>query len=108
MGKAARSVREKVSRIATSPGIRRLALLESGLKRKSGCVRIGRSLAPARSASSVTDRAKATPLAAARPALGIVEAEPAIRTRAAAGSRFKRRLAESGGVSAPTQGAPRP
>ena len=35
--KAASSVPEKVSRIATSPGMRRLALRESGLNSITGC-----------------------------------------------------------------------
>src|SRR6266542_4114291 len=106
IAKAARRVPEKVSRIATRPGMRRLALRESGLKSRSGWVRIGRSFAWARSASSVTDLAKATPLAAARACAEIVESEPSIRTRTSAGSPFRRRRAYSGGISTPTEARP--
>ena len=93
MAKAASSVPEKVSRIATSPGIRRFALRESGLKRKRGCVRMGRSAAPARCASSEIDCAKATPLAAAKAWLEMVESEPSISTSTSAGWLFRRRRA---------------
>jgi len=56
-------------------------------------VRIGRSFAPAFSASSLIERERATPFAAASAWLEIVESEPSIRTRKSAGWPFRRRRA---------------
>jgi hypothetical protein len=93
MANAASSVPENVSRIATSPGISRFAVRESGLKSSSGCGRIGMSFVPARWASSFTERESATPLAAASAWLEIVESEPSMSTRKSAGCSFSRRRA---------------
>jgi len=75
------SVPEKVRRMAMSPGIKRLALRESGLKRSCGRASMGRVRRPERWPSSSIERERARPFAAPRACAEMLESEPSMSTR---------------------------